>query len=90
MLDNLGKLVKNKTFWLMVVALLILTIKTLVPTLPVSDDMIEKVFFLAITLIFGVNFADVASAMRLQSKTTLDLQKMHQKDMETLYTKFNK
>lgn len=72
MIDNLKTLIYSKQFWLSVVAVLVLVLKTLFPMLPLTDDIVEKLFFLVITAIFGVTFNDIAVTMRMQSDTLME------------------
>lgn len=72
MIEKLKDLIHNKQFWLSVIGVIVLAIKLVFPDLPIEDTVLEKVFILIVSLIFGISFTDAANEMRAQSRLLME------------------
>jgi len=88
MKEFFSKLFHDSRFWVAVVTALVIALKTALPTFPIDEATISNILLAAIFAIFGITTVDVA--VTKFSKTIIDMQKMHQEDMKTLYNKFVK
>jgi hypothetical protein len=86
--ENFNKLVHNPKFWIAIVTGAVIALKTMVPTLPIDEATLSTLFLGAIFAIFGITAIEANA--KIQAKTILDMQKLHQEDMKVLYAKFVK
>jgi hypothetical protein len=87
-MENVDKFLHDSRFWVAVVTALVIALKTMVPTLPIDEATLSTLFLGAIFAIFGITA--VTENAKIQAKTILDMQKLHQEDMKVLYSKFVK
>ena len=87
----LYKVSHDSRFWVAIVTAAVIALKTAVPTVPLDETTLSTLFLTAIFAIFGITAVNSSREIAKQfSQTLLDMQKMHQEDMKTLYARFVK
>jgi len=64
-------LIHSRKFWAAVIGVIVITVKALVPTIPVSEEDIGKILWMIIAFIIGDSLSDVGAGLKAVAQTSM-------------------